>query len=71
LAREEEIAGRRRLSCLFYMAQWGCLPLIDQRRARSSPTSFVLFALTIETGHTPAGRREHTLTFALKKARLI
>jgi 2,6-dihydroxypseudooxynicotine hydrolase len=32
LGREEENAGLRRLSYLFYMAQWGCLPLTDQRR---------------------------------------
>jgi alpha-beta hydrolase superfamily lysophospholipase len=32
LGREEEIAGLRRLSYVFYMAQWGCLPLTDQRR---------------------------------------
>ncbi len=33
LSHEEEIAGLRRLSYLFHMAQWGCLPLNDQRRA--------------------------------------
>jgi pimeloyl-ACP methyl ester carboxylesterase len=33
LVAPEEIAGLRRLSYLCHMAQWGCLPITEQRRA--------------------------------------
>lgn len=33
MTRDGEIAGLRRISYLYHMAQWGCLPLNDQRRA--------------------------------------
>jgi alpha-beta hydrolase superfamily lysophospholipase len=67
LSREEEVAALRRLSYLAHMAQWGCLPITDQRRA--------LYRLTrdyyIEAESLAFGRLYHRLEIPWREALLF